>query len=62
MGVKWFAFLNEALDLIGMWFSEDQRANFIRTLVSREIGLRFHILITALHLVVNTIERICVSS
>jgi hypothetical protein len=31
MGLKWLIFLIRPLDLIGMWFSEDQRANIIKT-------------------------------
>ena len=27
MGLKWLVFLNEPLNLIGMWFGEHQRAN-----------------------------------
>ena len=32
---KWFIFLIGPLYLIGMWFNEDQRANIIKTHVSR---------------------------
>ena len=30
-GLKWLVFYIGPLDLIGMWFSEDQRANIIKT-------------------------------
>ena len=52
MGLKWLVFLIGPLDLIGMWFSEDQRANTIKTHVDtclKEIGLHLPILVTALH-------------
>ena len=31
MGLKWLIFLIGPLDLIGMWFGEDQRANILKT-------------------------------
>ena len=30
MGLKWVVFLIMPLDLVGMWFGEDQRANIIK--------------------------------
>ena len=63
MGLKWFIFLsNQILYLIGIWFGEIQRANIIKTPCLKEIGLRLQILITTLHLTMNTIGRTYVSS
>ena len=36
MGLKWLLFLIGPLDLIGIWFREDQRANITKTRVSRD--------------------------
>ena len=49
------------LYLIGMWFGEDQIENISNTHVLKKIGLRFQILIPALHSIVNTIGRTYVS-
>jgi hypothetical protein len=54
MGRKWVDFLIKPLDLIGMWCGEDQRANINDTCLE-EIGLYLQILVTTLHLIVNTI-------
>ena len=35
MGLKWLVFLIKTLYVIGMWFSEDQRASIIKTLVQK---------------------------
>ena len=42
---------------MGMWFSEDQRANIIKNICSIEIGLSPQTLIIALHIIVNIIGR-----
>ena len=57
MGLKWFVFLIKPLDLIGTWFGEDQRANFMKRHVQREIGPCFQMLITIVHLISNTTGR-----
>ena len=62
MGLKWLVFLIKPLDLVGMWFGEDQRANITKTHTLKEIGLCLNILITALHSMMNTIERTIVSN
>ena len=36
MGLKWLLFLIGPLDLIGIWFREDQRTNITKTRVSRD--------------------------
>ena len=41
MGLKWLVFYIGPLDLIGMWFGEDQRANIVNTTCLKEIVLRF---------------------
>lgn len=40
--------------MIGVWFSEDQRANNIKAHVLKEIGLHLLIVLTILHSIVNT--------
>ena len=60
MGLKWLALLIGPLDLIGMWFGEDQRANITVSHDLKEIGLRFQILTTTLHSTMNTIGRTCI--
>ena len=63
MDLKWLVFLIGHLDLIGMWFNEDRRANIhSKDTCSEEIGLRFQIFLIILHLMVNANGRTCVSN
>ena len=61
MGLKWLVFLIGPMYLIGMWLSEDQRANIIKTCL-KEITLRLQILTTTLHTIVYTIGKSYVSN
>ena len=36
MGLKWLLFLIKPLDLIGMWFGDDQREHNIKSTCSKE--------------------------
>ena len=45
------------LYLINMWSGEDQRANIIKQICSKEIGLHHRTLITTLHSMLNIIAR-----
>jgi hypothetical protein len=46
MGLHWLVFLIGPVNLIDMWFGEDQRANIIKHTCLKEIALRFHVLWT----------------
>ena len=37
MGLKWLLFLIGPLDLIGMWFNDDQKVNIIKTHVQKRL-------------------------
>ena len=41
MGLKWLVFLIGPIDLIGMWFGEDQRENVIKTQCLKELDFVF---------------------
>ena len=56
-----FFFLIGHLDFDGMWCSEDQRANIIKTCL-KEIGLYLQILKITLHSIVDIVGRTYVSS
>jgi hypothetical protein len=56
MGLKWLVFLAGPPYLINMWFSEDQRANIIKTQL-KEIGLYPQISIVIVYSILNTIGR-----
>ena len=58
----WMLFLIGPLELISVWFSEDQRKNITKTHAQKEIGLHLHIILTTPPLILNTIGRMCVSS
>ena len=61
MGLKWLVFLIGPIDLIDMWFGEDQIANVIKTQCLKEIGLHLQILITTLHSIVpHNWEHLCI--
>ena len=62
MGLKWLVPLIGTLDVIGMWFGEDQRADIIKTYVQMRLDLCLQISIITLHLMMNIIGRIYVSS
>ena len=60
MGLKWLVFFIRPLDLIGMRFGEDQRANIINYVLLinlKEVGLRLQISMTTLHSIGNTISK-----
>ena len=54
MGFKWLVFLIRPLDLIGVWFGEDQRQNIMETHVKKERNVLCPQL---LYTIVNTIGR-----
>jgi hypothetical protein len=58
--IKWLIFLMRLLDLIGMWFGEDQRANIIKTHVKKRLDSSLQISKTTLHSTMNTtrVERL----
>ena len=43
MDLKWLVSLIGLLDLIGMWFGEDQRANIIKTYVQKRLDYFFNV-------------------
>ena len=57
MALKWLvSLIFGPLDVIGMWFNEDQR----ESIISRDVGLHFQILKTTLHSIVNSWEVLCI--
>ena len=54
LSIKWLILLIKPLDLIDLWFEEDQRANTIKRHVLKDIGVCLQILITIVHSTMNT--------
>ena len=55
MGLEWLDSLFKTLDLIDMWFGEDQRANITKTHVQKRLDYIFKNFITTLHSTMNKI-------
>ena len=45
----WLLFFVRLLDLIAIWFGEDQRANIIKTNIQKRLNFVFKQFITAMH-------------
>ena len=57
MGLKSSLFLIGPLELIGLWFGEDQRADIINAHAEKRMDCVLQMFIIALHSIMNTVGR-----